>query len=101
MLKADMRDYIIAGDTFEDFVEDYGDAYLNEFPLEVMRRCWRNTHELVDQGEWLKYLKNRSACYARYLTMTADELLREGVRLNQTRAGGMLAEMLSRQRVYD
>lgn len=101
MLKNDMRNYMLAGNTFEEFVEDYGETYLKEFSLDTMERCWKNTYELMDRGEWLRYLKKRSADYVRYLTMTADAMLEEGVRLNQTRAGGMLAEMLSRQRVFD
>lgn len=100
MLKQDMRKYIINGRTFEEFVEDLGEEYINDFTMEIMEKCWVNTHKLVPRDEWLRYLKKTAAQDVKYLGMLADALNEEGIVLNGTRAGGMLAELISKQREF-
>ncbi len=97
MLKNDMRKYIIAGKTFDDFVADYGEEYKKEFSMDIMERCWKNTHKLVDPNEWHKYLKRNAASYVRYLTMIADSLEEEGIKLSEIRAGYMLNDLIKKQ----
>lgn len=97
MLKNDMRKYIIAGKTFEEFVEDHGEKYKKDFSMDVMERCWKNTHKLVDPNEWHKYLKRNASSYVRYLTMIADSLDEEGIKLREIRAGYMLNDLLKKQ----
>ena len=98
MLKNDMRKYIIEGKSYEDFKADMGEEYSQYFTEEIMERCWENTHKLVDEGEWLKYLKTKSAQYVKYLTMTTGALEEQGVLLRDTRAGGMLAGLMLKQK---
>lgn len=100
MLKADMRKYIIAGKTFEDFITDFGEEYKKTFTIDIMERCWNNTHKLVDTGEWHKYLKNQAAQDVKYLTIVAEALKEEGIRLSEIRAGYMLNDLLKSQ-IYD
>lgn len=97
MLKNDMRKYIIAERTFDEFIEDYGDEYKKEFSMDVMEKCWKNTHKLVDPNEWHKYLKGKASSYVRYLTMIADSLDEEGIKLREIRAGYMLNDLLRKQ----
>lgn len=101
MLKNDMRKYIIQGKSFEEFLEDYGDSYRDKygggFTDEVMRKCWKNTHKLVPQDAWLKYLKNSAATEVRYLTMCVEALNEQGIRLQEIRAGYMLSELMKKQ----
>lgn len=97
MLKNDMRKYIIAGKTYEEFYNDYHETYKSQFTDDIMQRCWKNTHKLVDRGEWLKYLKRSAAQQVGYLTMVADALQEEGVRLNDCKAGYMLNDILKKQ----
>ena len=97
MLKNDMRKYIIAGRTFDEFIEDYGEEYKKDFSMDIMERCWKNTHKLVDPNEWRKYLKSNAASYVRYLTMIADAQNEEGIKLREIRAGYMLNDLLKKQ----
>lgn len=99
MLKNDMRKYLIDGRSFEEFYEEMGDAY-TEFSDEILARCWENTKALIPRGEWLRYLKVKSMDYAKYLKMTTDALLEEGVPLNSIRAGGTVSAILRKQREY-
>lgn len=97
MLKNDMRKYILQDKTFEEFLEDYGEKYKNEFSVEIMQRCWKNTHDLKDPVEWHKYLKNKAAAYVKYLTLINEAMEDEGIVLNETRAGYMLKDLIRRQ----
>ena len=97
MLKNDMRKYILQGKSYEEFVEDFGEAYSTQFTPEIMEKCWRNTHKLKDRGEWLKYLKNSAAQQVKYLTMVTEALNEEGVGLREIRAGYMLNDLLRKQ----
>lgn len=96
MLKNDMRKCIIAGKTFDDFIEEYGPLYANEFSHEIMERCWNNTHKLVDEGEWARYLKNKAADYVKYLTLINEGMEDAGISLSETRAGAMLKTLIKR-----
>lgn len=99
MLKNDMRKYIIEGKTFEEFIADYGERYHAEFSMDTMKRCWKNTHDLTDRTEWLKYLKRSAAKEVGYLTMVANALHEEGELLSTTRAGAMLKTIM-KQEIY-
>lgn len=97
MLKNDMRKYILQDKTFDEFLEDYGEMYKTEFSVEIMRRCWKNTHDLKDPVEWHKHLKNKAASYVRYLTLINEAMEDEGIVLSETRAGYMLKDLIRRQ----
>lgn len=97
MLKNDMRNYIIQGKTYEEFLEDYEEKYSKDFTRETMEKCWKKTHKLVPQDAWLKYLKNSAATEVRYLTMCVEALNEQGVRLQEIRAGYMLSDLMKKQ----
>ena len=100
MLKNDMRKCMIQGKTFEEFLEKYGPDYEKDFPMEIMRRCWKNTKDLIPEEAWLKYLKNSAAAQVRYLTMVCEALKEQGVNLREIRAGYMLNDLLKKQIYY-
>jgi len=97
MLKNDMRKCIIQGKTYEEFMEEYGEAYSSDFTDDVMRRCWKNTHDLVDPVEWHKYLKRRAANYVTYLKMVVEAMQEEGIDFRSTRAGSYLNTLIKNQ----
>lgn len=99
MLKADMRQYILEGKTFEDFMADNGEEVNANYPPDVIQRAWERTStQFVDDDEWIRYLKNTAAKNAAKLDAIVDELNKEGYVLNGTKAGGIVARMLDKQR---
>ena len=96
MLKNDMRKCIMAGKTFDDFIDEYGSRYADEFTLDIMQRCWDNTHNLIDEGAWARYLKNKAAEYVKYLTLVNEGMEDAGIELSGTRAGAMLKILIKR-----
>ena len=97
MLKNDMRNCQLHGKTFEEFLEAYGVVYEQDFDMETMKRCWKNTQKLLPQEAWMKYLKNSAAAQVRYLTMVCEALNEQGVYLREIRAGYMLNDLLRKQ----
>lgn len=100
MLKNDMRRCMLQGKSFEEFLEEYGSDYEKDFSIDIMKRCWKNTKDLIPQENWMKYLKNSAAAQVRYLTMVCDALKEQGVYLSETRAGYMLNDLMKKQ-IYD
>ena len=97
MLKNDMRKCMLQGKTYEEFLEEYGPKYEKDFTMEIMRRCWKNTKDLIPEEAWMKYLKNSAAAQVRYLTMVCEALNEQGVNLRDIRAGYMLNDLLKKQ----
>ena len=97
MLKNDMRRAILQGKSYEEFLEEYGEKYEKDFTADIMVKCWKNTHKLVPQDEWMRYLKNSAAQQVKYLTMVTEALNEQGVNLREIRAGYMLNDLLKKQ----
>jgi len=97
MLKNDMRNCMLLGKTFEEFLEEHGPKYEKDFNMDIMKKCWNNTKDLVPLENWMKYLKNSAAAQVRYLTMVTEALNEQGVNLREIRAGYMLNDLLKTQ----
>lgn len=101
MLKNDMRNAIIAGESFEEFVEVYGERYRNSFSMETMEKCWKNTHELVEPYKWHNYLLKCASNYVRFLELVSEGLNDQGVSLLDTEPGYRLSLLVGRQKCFE
>lgn len=99
MLKQDIRRYIINGKTFDDFVADNGKELSKTYNAKTIRETWDRVEKYyIDEIEWIKYLKKKAAESVHNLEVMVNALNEEGIVLNGTRAGSMLAKLLAKQR---